>query len=211
MSHGVVGWNTSASVPRCRPCGRRATLQASPSPAPSHRPHPSNPSSRGHPDVICAWSGTRLATEAEWEYAASGGLERKRYPWGDEPAPDGRHACNIWRGTFPTENTAAGGYRSTAPVDAFEPNGFGLYNAVGNVWDWCADRLSPDFHVTGPRTDPAGPPEGVRGLPLVLLGELRGVHVRRKDDPDMDSARGEFGPYDSIRPHTANLAGPYAL
>jgi formylglycine-generating enzyme required for sulfatase activity len=110
--------------------------------------------------AFCQWSGLRLPTEAEWEYAAREGLEQKLYPWGDKLRPKGVHMCNIWQGEFPKVDTADDGFAGTCPVDAFPPNGYGLYTITGNAWEWCADWFDPTFHQTGIRIDPAGPLTG---------------------------------------------------
>ena len=83
-----------------------------------------------------------------------------RYPWGNELMVDGDHACNIWQGRFPDHNTAEDGFAGTAPVDAFAPNAYGLYNVVGNAWEWCADWFHPSYHAKAGFDDPKGPPNG---------------------------------------------------
>lgn len=136
-----------------QPEGPRSTIDNRPD-------HPAIHISWNDAVAFCAWSGTRLPTEAEWEYAARGGLDQKRYAWGDELIPNGKHRCNIWQGKFPEKNTLADGHLSTAPVDAYEPNAFGLYNVSGNVWEWCADWWSSGPHALRNVVDPIGPESG---------------------------------------------------
>ena len=107
--------------------------------------------------AFAAWAGKRLPTEAEWEYAARGGLERKQFAWGDELRPGDNWRANTWQGQFPVENTAADGYPACARVRSFPPNGFGLYDVAGNVWEWCADWYRRDAYAFAPSQNPRGP------------------------------------------------------
>ncbi len=164
--------------------------------------HPAVHVSWNDAQAYCEWAGARLPTEAEWEYAARGGLEQAVYPWGDELEPGGEHRCNIWQGTFPDHDTGADGFTGTSPVDSFEPNGYGLYNCSGNVWEWTADWFSPDYHRqedAATRDNPTGPPTGThrvqRGgsfLCHVSYCNRYRVAARTGNTPDSSTANSGF-------------------
>jgi formylglycine-generating enzyme required for sulfatase activity len=127
-------------------------------------------------DVVayCSWTDGRLPTEAEFEYAARGGMERKRYAWGDEFRPSGKFMANTFQGHFPDNNTAEDGYISTSPVGSFPANSYGLYDMAGNVWEWTSDWYRPDYYQTLAATgkvaqNPQGPSDsfdpGEPGIP----------------------------------------------
>lgn len=149
-------------------------------------------------NAYAGWAKKRLPTEAEFEYAARGGLEGKRYSWGDELKPHGRPVANWWQGVFPERNTGEDGYSGRAPVGRFPPNGYGLYDMAGNVWQWCADWFSESYYAQSPKADPQGP---VRGVERVMRGGswmcsenyCRGYRVASRSHATPDSALNNLG------------------
>lgn len=136
--------------------------------------HPEGPGSEitermNHPAVHIAWddavayaewAGKRLPTESEWEWAARGGLDDPIYPWGDESAKRSSHKANFWQGFFPYKNQEEDGFYGTAPVMSYEPNGYGLYDMAGNVWEWCSDWYHADSYTMAAQKGKVVNPEG---------------------------------------------------
>ena len=174
--------------------------------------HPDGPQSdltgrENHPVVhvswvdaqsYCNWAGKKLPTEAEWEFAARGGLESQAFPWGNELEPEGGHMMNVWQGSFPDANSLGDGYFGTCPVDAFDPNAYGLLNTTGNVWEWTGDWFHASFRPRDKRTDPAGPPNGTNkvqkgGSYLCHHSYCRRYRVAARQGNTPDSSTGNLG------------------
>jgi formylglycine-generating enzyme len=134
--------------------------------------------------AYCKWADKRLPTEAEWEFAARGGLDGKVNIWGNEPISSSR--ANTWQGEFPHQNTLADGFAGVAPVKSFAPNGFGLYDMAGNVWEWCSDLYQQDTYAA--RARELGPTGG--GIADNPTGPTRSFDPRNPYEPEVRVVRG---------------------
>jgi formylglycine-generating enzyme len=135
LAHFANWWSFKFGANWRRPYGKGSSIRGLDD-------HPAVHISYRDAEAYAAWAGKQLPTEAEWEYAARSGLDQAEFAWGDEFTPRGRHMANTWQGEFPRENLAVDGYTRTSPVDAFPPNDFGLFDMIGNVWEWTVDWYS---------------------------------------------------------------------
>lgn len=138
VDHGdhYVWWNFAFGANWRRPLGRNSTNRGLDD-------HPVVHVAYSDAEAYAHWAGKVLPTEAEWEFAARAGLEDREFAWGDELNPDGRHMANTWQGEFPNQNLKLDGYDRTSPVTAFPPNAYGLYDMIGNIWEWTTDWYAP--------------------------------------------------------------------
>ncbi|HWU64557.1 MAG TPA: formylglycine-generating enzyme family protein [Ensifer sp.] len=153
--YGARWWLAVRGADWRHPFGRYSTIEDS-------GRHPVVHVSHQDAQAYCLWAGRALPTEAEWEYAARAGHAGRRFPWGNELEPEGQHMANVWQGDFPGRNTGADGWLATAPVGSYPANDFGLYDMIGNVWEWCADWYDRDYYRNSPASDPVGPGAGNR-------------------------------------------------
>nr|WP_275434640.1 formylglycine-generating enzyme family protein [Brevibacterium ravenspurgense] len=147
---GAQWWTNVLGANWSRPLGSRPSWK-------DYSDHPVVHVSWNDAKAYCDWTETRLPTEAEWEFAARGGLQEKRYPWADELVPEGEHRCNVWQGAFPISNSMEDGYPGTSPADEFAPNGYGLHQMVGSTREWCSVFFASDYYLRSPMKNPIGP------------------------------------------------------